>query len=902
MSSRSTSVLAQAPSVSSSGFADGLGSRLLGFDREAGVMLERLVLRPELAAFERLLRDTLERAAAVEDERIARPRSLEREGNGSLVVISEFVPGSRLADLLETSSETGTVPGIDAALGFLLDVLPALCGLHAGAGLTHGAISPARIVLTSEGQLVLLDSIYAAALTRLGYSRARLWDALSIATPATAAAAPVLDVEADLAQAALAAVMLVIGRPLREDEYPDGLITLLRDVVEVAQIRGGNRFAEDVQAFFHRALPLPFREPYSAADDALFDARALASELGVDVCRRALTDFVDQMEIGTAARPEPDGGHGFLDEDLLEIVSVEDEPQEEAPPEPSLGTELDLDSLASEAEYNLDSPGDATGVEPLSGPREEALDWSARGNETLAHAAAPSECDADVLAAPEAEFLPAPEASAAEASTAQQDAVPSVSTPLPLPDPPALAPEAMPAAAPAPDAEPAIAPAAAAPATPARSRRAKRGSKSARARKDKLRSAAAEADAPLVQEPASAPEPPPLVAAPSPRPQPAETWLIAPDRAAAFEPPLPPPTPVPQPAASLPAAPAPITPAATPLVPEPAFSRTVPPQIAVAPSYEPPPAWNSPAPSPAVTVSSLPQLVPLKLKDAPRKRLPAIDTAAEVYAPVPPPAQSTPSVFPWRLAGGLVGAVAIAIVAGRLFLPTGTTASESAPAAPPPAAAPASASPVAAPTGRLELETQPAGARVLIDGKPAGETPVALDRIPAGRHTVTLIAPAGTVKRTVRIEPGRTARLDIPIYSGWVGIYAPFVLEVSESGRVLGTTEEPRLMLSPGKHTLTLTNRELGYNSTHAVDVEPGEVRSISIDPRGAINVNATPWAEVWVDGRKLGDTPLANAQLPLGTREVRLRHPQLGERRIPVTVRADAPAAISVDLTKPGL
>jgi len=62
------------------------------------------------------------------------------------------------------------------------------------------------------------------------------------------------------------------------------------------------------------------------------------------------------------------------------------------------------------------------------------------------------------------------------------------------------------------------------------------------------------------------------------------------------------------------------------------------------------------------------------------------------------------------------------------------------------------------------------------------------------------------------------------------------------------------------------------------------------------------PWAEVWIDGRKAGDTPMANLQLPLGIREITFRHPQFGERRVPVTVKANAPAAVSIDLTKPGL
>jgi PEGA domain len=207
---------------------------------------------------------------------------------------------------------------------------------------------------------------------------------------------------------------------------------------------------------------------------------------------------------------------------------------------------------------------------------------------------------------------------------------------------------------------------------------------------------------------------------------------------------------------------------------------------------------------------------------------------------------------------------------------------------------------VVANTGRLEVETQPAGARILLDGKPAGESPVALDGIAAGRHTVTFVTLSGSVKRAVRIEAGRTTRLDVPIFSGWVGIYAPFVLDVVEGGHVIGTTEEPRILLSPGKHDLTLVNRELGYTSAQTVEIEPGEVKSISIDPRGHVNLNASPWAEVWIDGRKVGDTPIANLQLPLGVREVTFRHPQFGERRVTVTVKGNAAAAISIDMSKP--
>ena len=58
--------------------------------------------------------------------------------------------------------------------------------------------------------------------------------------------------------------------------------------------------------------------------------------------------------------------------------------------------------------------------------------------------------------------------------------------------------------------------------------------------------------------------------------------------------------------------------------------------------------------------------------------------------------------------------------------------------------------------------------------------------------------------------------------------------------------------------------------------------------------------SRVWIAGRKIGDTPIANFQLPLGIREVTFKNPQFGERRMPVTVKGDSAAAVSIDFTKP--
>jgi hypothetical protein len=66
------------------------------------------------------------------------------------------------------------------------------------------------------------------------------------------------------------------------------------------------------------------------------------------------------------------------------------------------------------------------------------------------------------------------------------------------------------------------------------------------------------------------------------------------------------------------------------------------------------------------------------------------------------------------------------------------------------------------------------------------------------------------------------------------------------------------------------------------------------------VSANARPWADVIVDGISVGQTPIANLQLTIGTHDVVFRHPQLGERRQAVTVTQNGPNRIAVDLTKP--
>ena len=125
-------------------------------------------------------------------------------------------------------------------------------------------------------------------------------------------------------------------------------------------------------------------------------------------------------------------------------------------------------------------------------------------------------------------------------------------------------------------------------------------------------------------------------------------------------------------------------------------------------------------------------------------------------------------------------------------------------------------------------------------------------------------------------------------------------MEISEGGQLLGTTRSDRVMLPVGSHRIELANTSLEYSSTRTVQISAGKTASIAVTlPPGRLSVNAVPWAEVFIDGATVGTTPLGELSVPIGSHEVVFRHPQLGERRQTVIVKAQSPVRIGMDLRK---
>jgi len=131
-------------------------------------------------------------------------------------------------------------------------------------------------------------------------------------------------------------------------------------------------------------------------------------------------------------------------------------------------------------------------------------------------------------------------------------------------------------------------------------------------------------------------------------------------------------------------------------------------------------------------------------------------------------------------------------------------------------------------------------------------------------------------------------------------ISSPLELQVYEGERLLGSTSDGIINAPPGRREVDLVNTRVGYRARQTVYVRPGTIASIGVAlPSGRVSVNAAPWAEVFIDGKSVGETPLGNLSVPIGEHEFVFRHPQLGERRQTATVRADGVTRVTADLQR---
>ena len=137
-----------------------------------------------------------------------------------------------------------------------------------------------------------------------------------------------------------------------------------------------------------------------------------------------------------------------------------------------------------------------------------------------------------------------------------------------------------------------------------------------------------------------------------------------------------------------------------------------------------------------------------------------------------------------------------------------------------------------------------------------------------------------------------------PTPAGLLTVFSRVRLDLYVSGRRIGATDEGQIVLPPGRYRVGLVSTALHYRGDVTLDVRSGALTSHTVSlPNGMLQLDTEPGAEVWIEGARAGIAPIGAVPVPIGAREIFVRHPDLGERRAFVEVRYGEVIPMSIPL-----
>jgi hypothetical protein len=180
-----------------------------------------------------------------------------------------------------------------------------------------------------------------------------------------------------------------------------------------------------------------------------------------------------------------------------------------------------------------------------------------------------------------------------------------------------------------------------------------------------------------------------------------------------------------------------------------------------------------------------------------------------------------------------------------------------------------------------------------------GRTHVRESRPPANRQATASAAARGT---TGASPPGPVDSAGATSARGtaWLDVHVPAGATLWIDGTRREVAGTARLAIRPGPHVVALTVDSVGYRDRRSLTLRPDGVGAVRFElPNGRLTLRAEPWADVVIDGKPAGRTPLDAVALPIGQHTVVFSNPELGSRRYEVGVRAGAPTRLAVDLRR---
>lgn len=181
--------------------------------------------------------------------------------------------------------------------------------------------------------------------------------------------------------------------------------------------------------------------------------------------------------------------------------------------------------------------------------------------------------------------------------------------------------------------------------------------------------------------------------------------------------------------------------------------------------------------------------------------------------------------------------------------------------------------------GELSISSKPAGAEVYVSNEKKGVTPFVLKEIPNGRYALQLkMAGYRTWETEVNVSTNKKTDIyaELKPEIGGIELAAnPDGSDVFIDGRFQGKTPLSLEDVDAGSHLVEI--KQDGYQTwSKKMNVKPGEVLKLSAvlaDLKGGLRIFSDPGnAEVYVEGKIQGTTPLLLNDLPAGAVKMTLK------------------------------
>ena len=175
--------------------------------------------------------------------------------------------------------------------------------------------------------------------------------------------------------------------------------------------------------------------------------------------------------------------------------------------------------------------------------------------------------------------------------------------------------------------------------------------------------------------------------------------------------------------------------------------------------------------------------------------------------------------------------------------------------------------------GRLEVTSQPQGARVLVNGSEWGDTPLSRDTVSSGSYMISVSKPLyGTYEATVQVEDGQPAivnatlaeafgSLSVKTEPSGVGVYS------TDDGELLGQTPLA-VRMAPGFYGLRIEDslyEALEFDASLEIG-QTVEFDTVLVRKTGTMRVFTEPFgADLYLDGEPIGQSPKVLKDYPTG-------------------------------------